>query len=421
MAKAWTWRGEVPIVRYWAPTRERAKVLMWRALIRFAERFQIPIREKESEQIIYLENGGEIRLVGADKDKEAQKQRGDPTVLEVVDEASVYGAHLEAMIEEVIGPSTDDFMGSVAVMGTPGIVFDGYWFGVSGPAEGTKLVEGWSRHWIDSFDNTYLPHLQAEVLEKKRLKKWADDNPTWLREYRGQWVNDLSALYYAWNPDLNVYGGTPDARPQLPPGEKWEYVLGWDLGSPANQALVVWAFTKHDENLFEVYSKRNFDNWKDIASTVAELEEEFAPFTYMVADAGGLGGEVIREFGEKHGYWFDHAKKTAKFNFVTEFNDQLRRGVIKTLSGSELSNEYATLPKDPEDETQPAEGHPDHCCDAALYAWRRALYWDSAPRDEKPSPGTDEAHRREAKEEERRAIRRIQQKGGRKWWERKAG
>jgi hypothetical protein len=419
VASAWSWRGEVPIVRYWAPTRERAKRLMWRPLVRFAEQFGISIDARETEQIIRLENSAEIRLVGADKDKEAQKQRGDPTVLEVVDEASVYGNHLEAMIEEVIGPSTDDFLGTTAVMGTPGYVWDGFWFGVSGPSEGEKRIEGWSRHWIDSFDNTYLPHLREEAYKKKADKKWADDNAIWLIEYRGQWVNDLSALYYAWHPEKNVYGATPDARPALKGKERWEYVLGWDLGNPKNQALTAWAFTQHDDRLFEIYSRRGFESWAVIAAEIAQLEQSFAPFTYYVADAGGLGGEVIKGFGERHGIWFEHAKKTDKFAFVTEFNDQLRRGLIQTLSNSELSNEYATLPKDPEDETQSAEGKPDHCADAGLYAARKAKNWQATEREEKPPVGTPEAHRLEAAEEERRAISRIKHRQGAKWWEKR--
>jgi hypothetical protein len=420
VAKAWVERGEPPIARYWAPTRERAKRLMWRPLIRFAERFRIPINEKESEQIIYLENGGEIRLVGADKDKEAQKQRGDATVLELPDEASVYGNHLESMIEEVIGPSTDDFMGVVGLMGTPGIVFDGYWFGVSGPADESKRIDGWSRHWIDSFDNTYLPHLKAEVLEKKRQKKWADDNPTWLREYRGQWVNDLSALFYAWDPDRNSYGTQVSDRPRLQGSERWEYALGWDLGNPKNQALTLWSFTRHEEELYECFSQRGFDSWEDLAGCIRKLEQDFGRLTYKVADAGGLGGELIKEFGQKHGIHFEHAKKTDKFAFVTEFNDELRRGVIKTLRGSELSNEYVTLPKDPEDETQPAEGYPDHCSDAALYAWRRAKHWQATPREDKPEPGTVEAMRAEADMDRKRTIQRLRQKQSRQWWKRKA-
>jgi hypothetical protein len=420
VAKAWVNRGVPPIVRYWAPTKDRAKEMMWRPLIRFAEEFNIECTPRESEQTIFLPNGGEIRLVGADKDKDAQKKRGDPTVLEVVDEAPVYGSFLRSLMEDVIEPSLDDFIGTACIMGTPGIVWDGFWFGVSGPAEGEKRIEGWSRHWFDSFDNTYLPHLKRTALEKKENKKWGDDHPTWRREYRGEWVNDLSAMYFQWSSARNTYRELP----KLPEGERWEYVLGWDLGNPKNQALTAWAFTRHEPELYEVYSKRGFERRKNIATQVKLLEKQLGrPFTYKVADAGGLGGEVIKEFGEQYRIWFEHAKKTDKFQFVTEFNGELLSGVIKTLPDSELSNELLTLPKDPEDETEPMKGESfsDHCAHAAVYAWRRAKHWDAKPREDEPEAGTEAALVREAERTKARVIARVKGRKGKAWWQRKAG
>lgn len=59
------------LTRIWAINRLRAKQLVWQNIKDVCERHQIKYIANETELTIKLENGSEIRLLGADKDKEA--------------------------------------------------------------------------------------------------------------------------------------------------------------------------------------------------------------------------------------------------------------------------------------------------------------------------------------------------------------
>lgn len=377
VAKRWVKGIDPPVARYWAPTRMRARDLMFRPLVRFCHHHGIPIKANETLLTITVPGGGEIRCVGADKDVEAQKKRGDKTVLEVVDEASVYGVFFESMLQDVIMPSLLDYTGVIVVMGTPGVIWEGAWYHINGP--GGKLRKAFSQHHFDPFNNTYIPHLQAEIEAERVRNGWAKDSPTYLRERRGQWVKDTGALYFHWSDPLNIYRRLP----QLSAGKEWDYSLGWDLGNPENMALVLWAFAEGDPYLYEVHSRQGFDKTEDIADTIEKWDEAVGGIAYRVADFGGVGGVVVDQFEKRHGISFEEARKTDKFGHVVLFNEDLRAGRIKTRPGSMLSKELATLPKDAEDPKEPDDRFPDHCSMAGLYAWRRAWHWETPNNEDK--------------------------------------
>ena len=72
--------GPKRLIRIWAISRLRAKQLLWEEFKDLFNRHKLtyPLRHMhETELTIRFENGSEIRLLGADKDKEVQKKRGD--------------------------------------------------------------------------------------------------------------------------------------------------------------------------------------------------------------------------------------------------------------------------------------------------------------------------------------------------------
>lgn len=403
VAHAWVPGRDPPIARYWAPTKDRAREMMYRPLVRFAEQWNIPIRTSDSTLTIFTAGGGEIRCVGADKDKEAQKKRGDKTVLEVIDESSVYGPYLESLVTDVVGPSLLDLLGICCLMGTPGVIWKGFWFDVSGPKGSRRRA--WEQHWFDVYDNAALPHMRREIEKERIANGWNLDSPTYLRERRGKWVKDTGAMFYAWQEGPNTYRKLPT----LPRGAEWDYSLGWDLGNPENMALTLWAFSSKSPNLYEVYSRQGFENTEAIAAQCTALEGTHGGISYRVADCGGLGGRIVEEFGKRFGIHFQAAKKTEKYAHVVLFNEDLRAGRVKTRAGSALSNELATIPKSIEDPTEPDDRFPDHCSDAGLYAWRRAWHWDGKTPEKEPAHGSKEEIEREEEREHQRAVEELEE------------
>lgn len=412
----WTLLGLPPnrIARYWAITQDRAQELMWLPLLRAAAEYGINIVPEKTMLTVRLPNGSEIRLEGADKAKEAEKKRGEASVLDILDECSLYGPYLKALVEDVITPTHMDFQGTTCMMGTPGILWRGYWFEVSGPDE-EKRAKGWSRHGWDVYDNPHMPDIRAEI-ERIRLQRgWGFDHPTYLREYRGRWVRDTGALFYSFNPDLNVYDGT---LPPLPKGEQWSHSLGWDIGANDAMALTLWAFHEDYPHLYERYSwKRSHARIDEVAERVRRLREEHGHFVHMVADTGGGGKVTVEEMASRHQLYFEAAKKTDKRGIVRFLNDDLTAGNIKVMAGSPLALEYETLTKDPEDETQEDPRCENHCADSALYGYRRAKHYQFEAKADTPPVGTKEHFDNIAKQMERRELDRLDEAQGREWWE----
>lgn len=405
------------IVRIWGPTRLRTKELLWDEFKLLFARHKIKVTPNETELRLRFDNGAEIRLVGADKDRDIEKKRGDKTIMEVILESQLCGVHLRKLVEDVAGPCLFDAAASgtgqagiFCMEGTPGLICAGYWFHVTGN-ENTKsrwesvgdkegVGAGWSVHHWSVLDNPFLPGAREELRKLKAKKRWTDESPTYVREWLGRWVNDWGALYYKFDPTRNTY----DSKTIKPWGPGWEHVLGWDLGFKDDMALVVWGYHPDYPTLFEAFSwKKKGALSKEVIQQIQTLEEigvagQAFKIVKKVADTGGGGKMYVEDVQARLGMVFEAAKKTEKYEHVRLLNDDLAGGFVQLSPGSELAQEMSELPKDPEwppedkPEAPPREDprFPNHCCDAALYAWRAAwhyLHTEEEPKIKHGSPG----------------------------------
>jgi hypothetical protein len=397
------------LVRIWASARLRAKELLWGELNDICDRHKIKVDTHETELRFTFENRSEIRLVGADKDKEAQKKRGDKTSLEIVLESQSFGPFLQKLVEDVIEPSLFDTRGTVCMEGTPGPVCAGYWFHVTGTKEdvarwtstGIEIKDGdavhisganWSCHRWSVLDNPFLPHAKEELAALKKKRQWADDNPTWLREYQAKWVNDTGALYYRWDSTRNTY----DIGKTQPWGPGWSHVLGWDIGFNDAMALVVWGWHENDKTLYEAYSWAESKVLSEaVVEKIRECQQRFN-IVKMVADTGGGGRLFVEEVQARYGLVFEAAQKQNKYEHVLLMNNDFLTGRIKTLPSSAYSWDVARLPKDPD--WDPESGRPpaedprfdNHTTDAGLYGFRYAYNFLSEIEEPEAKVGTQE-------------------------------
>lgn len=382
------------LIRIWSSSRLRAKELLWANFRYLFERHGIKPNINDTELSITFSNGSIIRVVGADKDQTAQRKRGDKTVLEIVLETQSFGPFVRQLVEDVIEPSLLDNKGTICLEGTPGPLCAGFWFEVSGGEETANQwtsKDGWSVHRWTMLDNPHIPHAREELIRKKLQRRWADDNPTYLREWCGRWVNDLESLYYKFDLLRNTY----DTSQVQPWGPGWTHVLGWDLGSRDDMAIVIWGWHPSHSGLYEVYS------WKKPGALAAEVMEQMdrqerekgLQLIEQVADTGGGGRMYVEEVMSRYNRKFTAAKKTQKYEHVRLFNDDLLVGNIKVISGSPLQVELSSVMRDPDwpDPDKPDEpprespSSPNHCSDSALYSYRAAWHYIK-PLEEKRAP-----------------------------------
>ncbi len=386
------------LVRVWSHARQRAKELLWNRIRYLVGRHGLKCKMNEVELSFRFENEAEIRLVGADKDKEIQKKRGDSSLAEIVLESQNFGLLLEPLVEDVIRPSLIDLRGTVYLEGTPGPICAGYWFDITGGNDtgevwqslGPKSVSMFEVHRWTMLDNPFIPHAREEMAAIKAMKGWADDNPTYLREWLGRWVNDLGSLYYSFDLLRNTYR-TDEVQPW---GPGWTHVLGWDLGAIDDMALVIWGWHEDDPTLYEVFSwKKSGARSNEVLAVIEQQEKEKRlNLVKKVADTQGGGKMYVDEVMSRTQHRFTPAQKANKYDHVRLMNDDLLTGRVKVRMGSPLQEELIGLMRDPDydprhpdyKDKNPTEDPscPNHCTDAALYSYREA--WHFMPRQVAP-------------------------------------
>lgn len=427
------------IIRVWGISRTRTQELLWNEFLDVFQRHKIEFKPNATRLTIVFNNGAEIRLLGADKDKEAQKKRGDKTVMEVILEAQLFGPHLKKLVEDVAEPCLMDHDGVMCLEGTPGPVPTGYWYWVSGddnaPVTGRwesqgRLVStgarnevgederemvgaGWSMHRWSVLDNPFFKDAQRKIDRVLKQRRWSIDTPTFVREYRGHWVKDDGALFYKFNEGRNTF----TLAERQPWGPGWQHVLGWDLGFRDDMALVAWGWHSSEKTLYEAAS------WNapgatadDVMAQIQKWESLGFKFIAKVADTGGGGRMYVEDVMSRFSQVFEAAQKSAKIEHARLMNDDFLSGRIKVQRGGAYAVELAALPKDPDwdpDSGKPPGEDPrfsNHLCDAGLYSWRKALNYLDFEKAETPETPDERAER---EDEERFA----ETKQSREWWE----
>lgn len=420
------------LIRIWGINRLRTKQLLWQEFIDVFTRHKIKVKQHETELSFKFENGAEIRLLGADKDKEAQKKRGDKTIMEVILEAQMFGSYLQTLVEEVVEPCTFDLGGTICLEGTPGPICGGYWYDVTGGEDSASRWEssgnahidengeektvgaGWSCHRWSVLDNPFLPKAKQELAKLKKKRGWKDDSPTYVREWLGKWVNDFGTLYYKFDPVRNTYS----LLEEQPWGSGWQHALGWDLGARDDMALVVWGWHPHKPGLYEAFSwKKPGARAQEVMDQIKQLETIGPGGTPLNiirrwADTGGGGRMFVDEVTSRYQMAFEAAKKTEKWEHVLLMNDDLLSGFIKLREGSPLAQELAALQKDPDwpppdsPEKPPREepSCPNHCADAALYSYRGAYHYLHTEEQKAPPHGSESWFAKEAERMEEWAL-----------------
>lgn len=192
----------------------RAREILSPGIWKLNDKFGLGITERAKDNSFVWPNGYRVLLRGCSDSVEAAKRRGTPWVLAGWDEvASINNQLLQVDIHECVEPRLSDYDGKWFAGGTPGPIEIGYWH---------QLSTGLAGYPVHEWDARTNPHINAtkfmlDTLQRMRAvpkreswpagcnslmdiisnpKHWHLLPATFVREYLGKWVQDLTALIY---------------------------------------------------------------------------------------------------------------------------------------------------------------------------------------------------------------------------------
>lgn len=401
----------------------------------------------------YHQNGSRGILAGAETKADIEHLRGAAAEadLVIIDECKSFApSHLQDLIENVIEPGLMTRNGQLVLIGTPGSLPLGPFYhatclaarlGEGDDATPTcilykdrtnppaiyarfspdELEDLYSLHTWTIEDNIAVPGQWARALRIKRQRGWDDDNPTWRREFLGQWVSDASDLVYSWIAARAQGKATWEPDPKfgksgLDPAEgPWHILLGLDIGFVDSSAmvLVAWSETVKELRQIDEFKRSGLDAQAFIEEVLA-IVDEYGPPEAVVADFGGSGARMIVEtLNQRYGQAIQAAQKRDKNDYIELLNGDFLADRVKIIPQSELAVELEGLQWDLSNNAKHILARtgrlredpscPNHLCDALLYIWRFAYHFFSVPNSAAPAPGTLEY----AQAEEEAAIARY--------------
>lgn len=368
--------------RYIALTRDSSKDIMWPVLKEMDERFKLGAEFTEHNLTMTLSNGASLKLLGADLKNFIRRLKGAKSPAIAIDEAQDFGEHITALIDDVLTPTMADYPNAwLALTGTPGPIPKGLFYDVTEQRIGEYSVHKWSL-----YDNPYLPDPHGFVNSLKRRKGWDETNPTYLREYCGQWIIDTQSLLVRYNRAANHFDALPHAR--------WNYILGVDIGFRDADALAVVAWADSTPNIYLV--EEIVTSQQDITTLTNQIAQLQAKYNIskIVMDEGGLGKKVAEEIRRRKHIPIHPADKARKFENIAFLNDWLRLGRFKASEHSRFAKDSYLVQIDNDrstpDKLVVKKGYHSDIIDAVLYAFRESPAFTYQKAVEKPKYGSKE-------------------------------
>ena len=413
------------LVPYITLTRDTAKNIIWPALRDVAKKLNITLEFKQNTGDIVLPNGSRIILRGCDDKNQIEKLRGPAYPVAVIDEAQGFPPYLMELIDDVLTPATMDYDGTIIVTGTPNAICAGPFHDITEGISGGWSVHRWTvrDNWrmaekVGIYDREQgLEYARRWLADYQARKGWADDHPTFLREYCGLWVQDTDSQVYKLK-DHNLVSRFDEES-----ADDWQYVLGMDLGYNDPTSFVVMAYSENNGLIRVVESWQETELTPSEVAVVVEGLDKTYKFESIVADAGGFGKGYVEELRKTYGLPARPAPKRDKYAGIQLVNDQLLNGQIQIVAhaNNELVDQMRMLQWDEKaaERRDPKEDRrtPNHLCDGFLYGARDCIAHFANWEKEPALPGSPqwEDERLEAfweAEEER-----LTEESNLAWWE----
>jgi len=361
-------------VLYISLTKDSAKRIMWRdVLMEIARQYGIEVVDRATLLEIDLPNGSMIKLAGADSSqKEKDKFLGGKYPYVCIDEAGSFTQDLADMIYEYLEPAVADYEGTIDLVGTPTVFWQGFFCKVT---EGREA--GWVTHAWDTLDNPYMRDKWQKRLDLLKARDpRVEETPRYLRMYKAVWVKDMENLIYKFQTDRNTVDVLPD-------GEIDGQVLGIDLGYNDATAYNLSRYYFHDETLYFIKSfKEAGQIVDDVVRTMKQYIIDYDIHTIVIDNASKQVVETLKARFSFYDVVIHAADKRDKIEYIGFMNSDFILGKIKLLKGETdgYAEELGNLIKDPNNlKTVEHPSCENHLCDAGLYNWRFARNYTAQP------------------------------------------
>jgi hypothetical protein len=360
-------------VGYCAETRKVAKDLAWRDLSSITRIWYPDCRTNETELTVELPNKSIIRFFGANDVGEANKARGFPFRLFIIDEVeAIRGLVLKVLLEDVLTASLADYGGALVCTGTPDAACMGYLYEID---KGDKAAPWAHYHWTMA-DNEMFPRWAGRAdwrdaaagFIAAELQDMALDitHAFVRREYFGEWVPSADAFILHVDDKLNVYD------PPAPTG--LTYVLGIDLGFRDESVFVLTGFSVQEGRAYSVLETGHSSMaMGEIIGIARGLIERYHPVKTVIDPASG-GANLVEELRHRYGVSVQYAEKESKAAFCRLWDADIRTGRYLFPRGSKSLAQSRSVQWN-EKCTRELEGVPCDYFDASLYSWREAYHY----------------------------------------------
>ena len=399
------------LVLYITLSIKNARRILWTTLREIERSWALGMEFLENQLTVKMPNGSQIILGGCQDPGEVEKFRGPAYSRVIIDEAqSIKTSILESLVTDVIEAALLDYDGELWLCGTPSSSCSGYFYDQSEMARSPFQSFYWTL-----LDNPHLPGAKAWLERAIEENDWSEDNPTYRREYLGEWTRDENTLVYRFSRKRNLVDELPDYQ--------WQRALGIDLGFVDSTAFVVVAWSDECPETYLIHTEKHTGfTSDDIARKVQQLDFEYK-FDRMVADTGALGKMIVTEINRRYSLSILPAEKSKKYDHIELLNSDFKKGkflVVDNYDNRALVDELELLEWDP---MERAKGKfversdcENHAADAMLYVWRESLGFLHRPDAEKPGFKTSEWYAEEERKMEASAIS-VLDGDSVPWWE----
>lgn len=366
--------------------RTNAKRIIWRDLRKMNKDYGLNGVENESELSMTFQNGSIIYLSGAKDTSEIEKFRGLPIKLCYIDECQSFREYIKELIDDIIAPALMDYAGTLCLIGTPGPIPTGYFH------ECAVKSENWSKHHWTFWDNPHIAlksgKTHQELLDRELKRRGvAANDPGIQREWYGMWILDSNSLLIQYDAGKNHFT-------ELPANQKYNYIMGIDVGFKDADALCILAWSETDPVTYLV--EELVTAKQGITELVLQAQALQAKYNVakIVMDMGGLGLKIGEEMSRRHQIPVEPADKTRKMENVAFLNDALRTGRLKAKSASRFAQDSYLVEIDRDkstpDRIKVSDRYHSDIIDAVLYAFKISPAYAWEPEKEKPKYGSKE-------------------------------
>ena len=365
-------------------SRNNAKKIIWKELLNINDNFKLNGTTDETELSMSFPNGSTLYLSGAKDQSEIEKFRGLAIKLCYIDECQSFKEYIKDLIDDVIGPALMDYAGSLCLIGTPSPVPSGYFH------ECAVKNDTWSKHAWTFWDNPHIAEKSGkthqEILDRELKRRGVVvSDPSIQREWFGKWVLDLNSLIFQYNLAINNFH-------TLPENNKYNYILGIDVGWKDADALAVLAWSENDPVTYLVeeivVAKQGIT---ELVEQAQLLMKKYSVYK-IVMDMGGLGKKIGEEMIKRHAIPVEAADKTRKMENIAFLNDAMRRGHFKANEKSRFVQDSYLVEIDRDKSTperiKVSDRYHSDIIDAVLYAFKLSPAYSYEPPKPKPQIGT---------------------------------